>query len=79
MNAKGDKNAICIKSYEIENIHFDKGYIEEVQKGERFFPNDYWRVATDKEVQSGFSELKNEQNAYQLASPFCLILKFCKL
>ncbi|MDR0681624.1 MAG: hypothetical protein LBG15_07245 [Dysgonamonadaceae bacterium] len=43
-------NAICMKSYEIENIHFDKGYVEEVQKGERFSPNDYWRVATDKEV-----------------------------
>jgi hypothetical protein len=41
---------ICIKSYENENIHFDKGYVEEVQDGERFSSNDYWRKATDKEV-----------------------------
>jgi hypothetical protein len=43
-------NAICIKSYEINNIRFDKGYVEKIQKGEQFSPNGHWMYATDKET-----------------------------
>lgn len=48
--------AYCKKPYVNDGIAFDAGYIEVIQKGERFLPNEYWRYATVSEAIDFFSE-----------------------
>lgn len=47
--------AYCKKSYEIDGLSFDSGYIEAVHKDHRLFANEYWRSASVSEVREFFS------------------------
>lgn len=58
-NARAEQSeqyAYCKKSYVIDGLAFDTGYIEAIQKGELLIPNEYWRYATVSEVRDFFSE-----------------------
>ena len=48
--------AYCKKSYVIDGLAFDVGYIEAILEGEVFSPNDNWRGATDGEVRDFFGK-----------------------